>query len=57
MVTNGGTYTLLKELELLEDRDIWFSKDDSLEILKKQLPTELVNNMIAIRGPTTYVAE
>jgi len=35
MVTNGEKYKLLKELELLEDRDIQFSKEDSFEILRK----------------------
>lgn len=33
MVTNGKTYKLLRQLELLEDRTVNFDKDDSLAIV------------------------
>ncbi|XP_065361994.1 uncharacterized protein LOC135955569 [Calliphora vicina] len=36
MVTNGNTYTLLRQLEMLEDRSVRFDRNDSLQIMSKR---------------------
>lgn len=36
MITNGATYSLLRKLEMLEDRTVRFDRNDSLQIMGKK---------------------
>lgn len=36
MITNGATYSLLRQLEMLEDREVRFNRNDSRDIMAKR---------------------
>lgn len=36
MILSGSTYSLLRKLELLEDKSLPFTREDSLEIIRKR---------------------
>lgn len=36
MITNGNTYSLLRQLHMLEDRTVSFSREDSIDIIRKR---------------------
>ncbi|XP_037826924.1 uncharacterized protein LOC119614898 [Lucilia sericata] len=52
MVTNGTTYALLRQLEMLDDRSVRFDRNDSLQIMAKRA-SELIQKQF-VRNEKSY---